>query len=191
MKIVATNNFIFILISSYRMLHLKKRNNLFETSALRCNFFTYCLTKYGVREFLLIYRPLFKKKFAFFGQAEFPYENNFVLSYFFGLLRREKYYFSLLRTKRLFIFYMPRRKVNLRRVPFLYRRFIRQFYFIRTFGRVYADYRTILKKTFLNSFISFDRLSLRCIQKAVLRLRRKKYYFLKNLRKRGQRRLRP
>lgn len=99
---------------------------------------------------------------------------DFNFSYFVGALRREKYYFALLRLKRSVYFTIRRRKLYLRRVPPKHRRFIRQFYLIRAYGRAYKTFRSVLKRPFSSFFISYDDFNSARVRQALLVFQRKK-----------------
>lgn len=185
---VASGGAILILILSQYFLRSKKKKArpVKLAAAVKYGFFTSYLARRDLRWSSLIYKPALAKKFTFFAQLRLPHENRDFLAYFFGLLRREKYYFSLLRLKRSYIFFMPRRRVNLRRIPLRYRQFIWQFYAIWAYGTFYRTYRWALTRPYSKYFISYDDFTSRRLQRAVVWLRRKKRNFLKALR-RGRR----
>lgn len=186
----ATEFLVFAVVVAQRLLRSRRKNFGATPSSLRYFIFREYLSKEAANT-TLAYKRLIKKKINFFRRPILPFDNKFLLSYFVGALRREKYYFSLLRMKRLFLFSTPRHRVNLRRTPLFYRNFIIQFYHIWAFGRVYKLYRSVLKEPFSDLFISYDNFKrVRC-QQSILRLRQRKYYLLKTLSKKRRKYLRP
>jgi hypothetical protein len=135
------------------------------------------------REFR-VFTPFDSKNIQGFNTNEY--------SYFFSSLRREKYYYALLKLKRMVFARSYRKRVRLRQIRPVYRRLVKQLYFIWACGRAYRSYRKALKKTtFSNFFISYDNFDISSLRRAILRFQSKKIYFYNLIKRKKRLRLRP